>query len=358
MVDVRKIDDFFNNPTLFERKAHQRLTRRERYVRFFKLFMPSVAALLIGVILLFVNLKKNTFVQPDKIRAPKLEDIDKLYVEKTSFSMTDIDGKITSFTADLMEETEKGSKIIKIENPKGKIALNADDKFADVKADIGFYNQEENKIEAKQNVVVIYDQSTTLKTNSAEYDFSKALGEGNHPVYAEGDWGKLWAEGFLYDKKEDKLYLIGKTKIVHEESVLDALEQVVYSKNLNQIEAIGNVVVTQPDKTLYADRAVIYLDNSSKQTILKKIEAFQNVIVKTGDGQIKGDYGVYEPNNNLLELSGNVEMKKDNNLIYGDKATFDMLTSVFKLISKSKQDRVSGVIRNSSIKALKNEKTQ
>ena len=356
MVDLKKIDAFFEDASLFEKKTRRRLDRRAHFLRFLKLFMPSVAAVLIALILLFPSIKKNTFVPQSKLAMPKLEDIEKLHIEQTSFFMTDVDGKISTFTADLMEETETGSKVVKITNPKGKIALNAEDKFADVRANTGFYNQETNKIEAKEEVFAVYDNSTILKTFQAEYDFSKAVGEGKYPVYAEGQWGKLWAEGFLYDKNQDILYLNGKTKIVHDDTVLDALKQVIYEKKLSRITALGNVIVTEPDKTLYADEVSLLTTGEKDGEKIKKIEAFGNVRVKAGEGEIKGDKGLYEPDKNLLELEGNVVIKKDNNLIYGDKAVFDTSTSVGRMLSYSKNNRVTGVIRDASIRVKQNEK--
>ena len=351
MVDVKKIDAFFEHAQPFKthRKAHQ--SKRERYYKILKLLMPSVAAVLISLILIFPHLKKNNFVSQYDLTAPKMGELEKLHVEKTSFSMTDIDGKISTFTAELMEETAPSSKVVRLTRPKGKIALDQD-KYADISADTGYYDQNGNIVTAQNNVLAVYDNDTTIETSAAEYDFSKNYGKGDAAVYAFGSWGKLWADAFAFDKTSEILYLKGKSKVEHLENTLTSTDEMRYNKPKNKLEAFGNVVLRRPDMTLYADKAVLFLEDLKNNTI-KQIEAFGNVVVISNEATAKGAYGLYKPSSDLLELSGHVEIQKDGHLIYGDKAVFNTKTSVAKMLSYSKNNRVTGVIRGAQIKGKK-----
>lgn len=359
MVDIKEIDSFFENTKSFKKAAYQNADGpfhpRQRRLRLLKLLMPSIAAVLISLVLIFPHLKNNSPLVEYDLTAPKAGELEKLHVEKTSFSVTDSDGKISSFTADLMEETEPSSKIVKLTNPKGQIALDDEGRFADIKADIGYYNQTENIVKAEQNLVAVYDKDTTIKTNMAEYDFKKATGFGPQKVFASGTWGKLWADGFFYDKNAETLRLNGHSKMVREDSVLTSSLKTTYFKTLNKIVSEGNVVLTREDITINADKLIIFLKNA-KDFELNKIEAFGHVVITTAEAVGKGDFGRYLPHQNLLELEQNVVLKKGESLIYGDKVIFDIKTSVGKMVSKSKDNRITGVIRSSTIKETKHEK--
>ncbi len=354
MLDVKQIDAFFENTSSLKSKSDSHGGLKKKKFYFLKLLMPSVAAVLISMIVLIPHLKKNTFVpQFDSIK-PQLNELEKLHVEKTQFSMTDLDGKVNSFTADLMEELEPGSKIVRIDNPLGKIALKEEGKFVDVRAKTGYYNEPKNKISAKGDVVAVYDHDVTLETSQAEYDFNAGLAKGDKPVFAHGSFGKIWSDSFVYDKNKQILYLNGHTKALRDESVLTSQKQTIYDKNLSKIISIGNVVLERPDATIYADKVIIWLE-SFENIQVKKIEAFDNVVVYMDNARGKGRYGVYVPDSNLLELQGDVELTKNTHLVYGDRAVFDTKTSVGRVLSKSKHERVTGVIRGAMVKGKKHE---
>ena len=429
MVDYRKIDAFFNGQAAFENKKVSKLSRRAQALRWAKLLMPSTAAVLIALLLLFPSLKDNSVVESLDVTLPKKGELEKLHMEKTEFSITDKDNKISTFFADLVDETKAGSKLLKIINPQGIIPA-GENKFVNVDSDIGYYNQAAQIIELKQNVVAVYDEGTTAETEYARYDFKTNYGNGDQKVYAYGDWGKLWAEGFKYYQEKELLVLIGKSKVVNEENTLWADKEIRYYRPGNRLEAEKNVKAVNPqhimyadlmktffapgsqkeiekieayghvrviddantiyadkmiafmhpgqknaikkieayghvkvkDKqntlsnTLYADKMYAFLSSDSKQK-LEKIEAFDNVKVETPDGTANGDYGLYLPERDEVELHHNVVIVQDGNVIKGDKAVTNLTTSVSRVLAdKTNKNRVSGVITGATVKGEKHDK--
>ncbi len=350
MVDVQKIDAFFNGQTKVKQPKRQMENKHLRALRFAKLVMPSIAALLIGLILVFPNFKKNNVIAQSDVAMPQKGELEKLHAEDASFSMTDANGKISSFTAESMDETQSNSKVIKIIKPKGKIPLKESDKFVDIQSDVGYFNQKKNVIILQQNVKALYDKSTHLETSEAQYDFNKAYGKGSNALYAYGDWGKLWADSFAYDKNEEILYFNGKSKLVRDNHTMYAHKQARYYKDLQKIEAEGNVILEQEKETLYADKVIVWFEDDLK---LKKVEGFGNVKVELEEATAYGDYGLYIPQDNDVFLQGNVSIHKDGNVIYGDKVTTNVETKISKMVSTDKEKRVSGVIRGSSIRRKK-----
>ncbi len=428
MADFRKIDAFFNGEAAFDNKEASKLSRRAQILRWAKLLMPSLAAVLIALLLLFPSLKDNDVVESLDVTLPKKGELEKLHMEQTEFSITDKDNKISTFFADLVDETQAGSKLLKITNPAGVIPT-GENKFVNVDSDIGYYNQAAQIIELKQNVVAVYDEGTTAETEYARYDFTSNYGEGNQKVYAYGDWGKLWADGFKYYQEKELIVLTGKSKLIHEENTLWADKEVRYyrlenrmeaeknvkavnrqntmyadlmktyfaadSQNeierieaydnvrvmdgkstmhadkmiafmrpgqdnaIERIEAYGNVKVEDKQNehanTLYADKMYAFLSSGQEQK-LEKIEAFDNVNVITPDGTAKGDYGLYRPDKDEVELNRNVVIVQDGNVIKGDKAITNLTTSVSRVLAdKTNKNRVSGVITGATVKGEKDD---
>lgn len=428
MADFRKIDAFFNGEAAFDNKEASKLSRRAQILRWAKLLMPSLAAVLIALLLLFPSLKDNDVVESLDVTLPKKGELEKLHMEQTEFSITDKDNKISTFFADLVDETQAGSKLLKITNPAGVIPT-GENKFVNVDSDIGYYNQAAQIIELKQNVVAVYDEGTTAETEYARYDFTSNYGEGNQKVYAYGDWGKLWADGFKYYQEKELIVLTGKSKLIHEENTLWADKEVRYyrlenrmeaeknvkavnqqntmyadlmktyfaansqneierieaydnvrvidEKNtmhadkmiafmrpgqdnaIERIEAYGNVKVEDKQNehanTLYADKMYAFLSSGQEQK-LEKIEAFDNVNVITPDGTAKGDYGLYRPDKDEVELNRNVVIVQDGNVIKGDKAITNLTTSVSRVLAdKTNKNRVSGVITGATVKGEKDD---
>lgn len=355
MVDLKKIDSFFEKEEPDFARAPQHTNRRARCLRLIKLIMPSIAAVLVALILIFPSMKKNNTLLDYDLTIPKKGELEKLHVENTVFSTTDKDGKISSFTADEMNETTPGSKIIEMNNPKGQVAVNAEGKFIDVVSQTGFYHQADNIVVLQGDVKAVYDKETTLETQQGEYDFEKAYAHGNEPILAFGSWGRLTSESFAYDKRAEKLYLNGKTKIEHEDQTLYANKQVIYDKKNNQLVAIGRVKVEQQNGALFADKVVMYLTDDKKPKA-KKIDALGDVVVESGGAVAKGEKGVYYPNQDKVELEGQVCIQKDGHVIYGSKAISDLKTKRSYIVSAENKKRVSGMISGRKIKRSKNEK--
>lgn len=389
MVDFHKIDAFFNGETAFENENPVKLSRRARVLRWAKLLMPSLAAVLIALLLLFPSLKDNDVVNSLDVTLPKKGELEKLHMEQTEFSITDKDNKISTFFADQVDETKAGSKLLKIINPEGNIPA-GDNRFVNIDSDIGYYNQETQVIELEENVVAVYDEGTTAETEYARYDFKANYGNGNQAVYAFGDWGKLWSEGFEYYQDKELIVLTGKSKVINEKNTLWADKEIRYYRTENRLEAEKNVKAVNLENTIYADVMKTFFIPGSKMDVkrveayghvrvldgsntmyadkmyaffmagseqkLEKIEAFDNVKVITADGTASGDYGLYLPDRAEVELHRNVEIVQDGNVIHGDKAITNLNTSVSRVLAdKESKKRVSGVITGSTVKGKKDE---
>ncbi len=422
MVDYGKIDSFFNGEHLLEEKNSRRLSLKARLIRGAKLVMPSTAAVLIALIMLYPSLKKDDVIADLDVTLPKKGELEKLHIEKTEFAVTDKNNQVSRIKADQVDETSAGSKVMQIINPQGTIPAGGNDKPVNISSKVGYYDQKNNILKLEKNVKAVYADGTTAETQVVKYDFGKSIGSGPQKIYAYGDWGKLWSEQFTYNHETQVLTLIGKSKVTDAKNTLFADGQIRYYRTDNKVEADKNVKIETPqnvitsdkmrafikqvknlefekteawgnvklnaeNNTMYADKAVVFFKNGAVSKAeaynkvkiieddntmyadkvfvffkdggaqnIEKIEAFNNVKVVTPDGVAKGDYGLYQPHKNEVELRHNVAIMQNGSVIYGDRAVTDLKTSVSRVLSDTQNKRVSGVISGAAIKGEKDEK--
>ena len=220
MVDLKKIDTYFNaDSKLSSSPAEQQpLLKHSRFVKMAKLALPSIAAVLIGLLLLFPSLRQDARDFKLDITRPKQGELEKLHVENTVFYVTDKGNKVNNFVASNIDETAPGSKLIKLTKPEGILPLDQD-RWLSIKAPVGFFNQTTNLLELEEHVEMFYSEGMNVITSSAFFDFNNSKGYGNRPIKGQGFLGDLEAEGFEFSTKEDILIFKGHNDItIKEES--------------------------------------------------------------------------------------------------------------------------------------------
>ena len=220
MFDREKIDSYFNADAeaMFSASA-PKVSKHTRFVRIAKLALPSAAAVLIGLLLVFPTLKKDARDFKLEITRPKQGELEKLHVENTVLYMTDKNNQVNNFTADRIDETAPGSKLIKLINPEGLIPLSHNN-WASIKAPTGFYDQNRNTMRLTDNVELFYSEGMTVYTFDADYDFNLAQGIGTNQVEAEGYFGNLTADGFEFFGNQDLIVFTGHNDITIKEESL------------------------------------------------------------------------------------------------------------------------------------------
>lgn len=220
MFDIKKLDSYFDEDSKLPATGGEKkiLNRHTRVVRLAKLLLPSLAAILLGLLLLFPSIHKDTRDFRLDITRPKKGELEKLHVEDTVFYITDKNNKVNNFIAENIDETEPGSKLIKLTYPEGMLPLN-DNAWNTVKAPVGYFNQNTNILRLDDNVELFYSEGMSIHTTEAFFDFSQSKGYGSKPVKARGIFGDLDSEGFEFSTSDDILVFTGHCDItVKEES--------------------------------------------------------------------------------------------------------------------------------------------
>ena len=345
MFDSKKIDAYFNADAPLLRKEQPHRNVRAERIRIIKLLFPAVAAVLVGLLMLFPYIKSAQKQIDFDVTLPKKGELEKLHIENTKFNITHADNQISSFTADNIDETEPQSKIVKLVNPKGKIPLK-NGAFADIKSNSGYYNQEKNQITMLEDVFINYNNETNIETKNVFFDFNTSQGKGNSPLKAEGIYGKISASSFEFDNKKNIFILLGNSdiEVIRKPSnvYLSARRKITLFKNKNHIVMEGEASVKNENNIIFADKISANYIEKNKQPEITKMEAFGNVSIDSEKGKIYADKGIYNPQTNIIEMFDNVTIEQDDNKIFGDYAHTDLNTGISKIIAKDNNRRVSG----------------
>ena len=91
---------------------------------------------------------------------------------------------------------------------------------------------------------------------------------------------------------------------------------------------LGNVLAEQGDMLLSADRLIVYYalgdDGAAPEQAISRIEVEGNVTIASTEETAVGDMGFYDVTGAMIELSGNVVLTRDANVIRGDLLEIDV----------------------------------
>ena len=304
MFDTQKIDSFFSeDKNLLDEKEKIFMSRRMKVVRFFKLFLPCLVALLLGLGIVLFDFDNSADT------AVELADEEKLYFEKfrmknTVFEITDKDGKFSILKADVVEENTPGKKIYDLTNPDAQTLDNG--KTITLTALAGAYNQNKQELVLTTNVIANYDKQMEIKTNSGTYNFASERGFGNEKVIGNGEKGNFEADRFTFDKAKGIMTLIGNVYMKSADTELRSPDKAILFANNNKFIST-NATVTKGNDILKGDELTAFFKDTKKFEIDKAFSKGHTELY-SGGKKAFADNGEYNAANGQMKLIDNVKI--------------------------------------------------
>lgn len=104
---------------------------------------------------------------------------------------------------------------------------------------------------------------------------------------------------------------------------------------------VGNVVVTREDLTVWASKVLVTFGAGGLENI-EQIVATGNVRLKTSDQDATGDRATFDPNSQILYLTGNVTVVNASGTLSGPELVVNLAEKTTTFSAKGK-GRVTGV---------------
>ena len=112
-----------------------------------------------------------------------------------------------------------------------------------------------------------------------------------------------------------------------------------WNKQLGQAIATGNAKAIQGQTTIKANKIIAVLSEDNSQQI-KELQAIGKVVFLKDKQLATGDKATYYINQEKVIIRGNVELKRDDNVIKGEKLIIDFLTGLSKMEGSGTNQKV------------------
>ncbi|MBR2274117.1 MAG: LPS export ABC transporter periplasmic protein LptC [Alphaproteobacteria bacterium] len=330
MFETQKIDTFFSGENnLLDEEEKIFISRRTKVVRFFKLFLPCLTALLLGLGVVLFDFESNsdsTF---------SLAEEEKIYFEKfrmknTTFEITEKDNQYSVLKAEVVEEINPNSKIYDLTMPQAQTLDK--DKTMSVTADTGVYDQNKQNLNLKKNVVGNYNGTMDITTNSASYNFRDEKGFGNEQIIGKGENSYLKADKFTFDKKNSVVTLIGHVYLQKDDMELRSPDKAKMFFNESKFVS-SNALVQKGKDSIKSDELVVFFKDT-KNFEISKAHANGHAEIYNNGKKAFADRAVYDAEKNVMKLFSNVKIIDDSGYTAsGDEGIFDNDKKIFTLKS-------------------------
>jgi lipopolysaccharide export system protein LptA len=208
-------------------------------------------------------------------------------------------GETLEWNQKAKQYTARGS----VEVKQGDVIIASDVLVADYKEESKNKGVEIYKITATGNVV-IKDLDTTAVGDKAIYNVDNGLA----------------------------VLTGGALSITTSTQKITARDKIEYNTLSGQAKAIGNATINQGNDTLSAQTitADFVKDAQGKQS-LKRATAVGGVTIKTPTETLTGNSGIYNAQDNTVEIKGQVKIVRGPNVLEGDRAEVNLVTNVSKI---------------------------
>ncbi|WP_339864699.1 LptA/OstA family protein [Paremcibacter congregatus] len=107
---------------------------------------------------------------------------------------------------------------------------------------------------------------------------------------------------------------------------------------------IGDVVVKQKDLTLYSDRMTVFFQGSeAADKTITRLDVSGGVRLTTKNETIESTWGIYDVEEKIVTLGGNVLLKAEEGETRSERLTYDLDSGVITMQGKPTKDgRVTG----------------
>lgn len=130
--------------------------------------------------------------------------------------------------------------------------------------------------------------------------------------------------------------LTGETlRIVGEEQTVVARDLLIYHRNEQMAQALGDATVTEGDRSIRADVLTAWFgEDATGEMALDRAEATGDVIVTTPTEVARARRANYDAANEIVSLSGGVRLTRGRNQLNGEYAEVNLRTGISRLLAR------------------------
>lgn len=183
--------------------------RYSRFVGFMKIFLPSLAVVIIAALAIWPMLGDDG--EPVVAELEKQPDI--LQVTRPVLVGVDLNNRPYSIAASRAQQGAEGPHVVELSYPDGEL-LADDGATLTIRATTGRFDREEKRLHLLGNVRLTRDDGHLFLTEEAYLDMDSRSAWGSRPVFGKGPSGEIRAEGFRIEDDGATVIFTGRSRAI------------------------------------------------------------------------------------------------------------------------------------------------
>ncbi len=196
----------------WRRKQNRRMRHHSRMVVSLKVLLPSLAALLVGLVILWPQLQARQDEAISIVSETDAAPQDQMMVNPRFFTV-DGKGEPLNMTAENAYELPGETRRIRLNNVKADLVLK-DNRFLALDAAAAVYFQSKDAVELSESVNLYSEDGFELNTTQAQIGLKDQNLKGTAETFIRTPAGTAVSDGFEITDGGTVFRLTGKTKVV------------------------------------------------------------------------------------------------------------------------------------------------
>lgn len=185
---------------------------RGRVVQVFKVLLPTMAIVLVGLLILWPQLVDKIADVGLDLKGIDADSVDSVQVANATYRGVDSEDQPFTITSNVRRETIDSTQVF-LEEPKADIML-SDESWAAITAAEGVFDQSGQMLRLAGDVSLFHDLGYEFRTEEALVNIQAGEAQGDAFVQGQGPFGRIEAEGFRIFDRGARILLTGKAKLV------------------------------------------------------------------------------------------------------------------------------------------------
>lgn len=184
-----------------------------RMVQFLKVALPTVALMLIALLIAWPQLSEHTNLPGMTLLDIDGNSGDSMQLSNARYQGMDDKEQPYTVTAEKVRQGGLDANLVNLEAPKADIMM-ADESWAAITALTGVFNREEQLLDLVGSVNFFHDLGYEIRTESAQLNIAEGHAAGQEHVEGQGPFGQFNAEGFEIFDRGSRVVLTGKSRLL------------------------------------------------------------------------------------------------------------------------------------------------
>ncbi|MEQ9489534.1 MAG: LPS export ABC transporter periplasmic protein LptC [Alphaproteobacteria bacterium] len=191
-----------------------------RIVNFLKILLPTLAVVLISLVVAWPLLDEQVKLLNQALVDAVKPTPDSMQITNARYAGRDEKNQPFTVTAETIRQPNIDEPFIGLTLPKADIMM-ADETWAALTAADGTYDRDLQILTLQGDVSFFHDLGYEFKTQSARVDLQAGGAAGDEPIFGQGPFGLVEAQGFRIYERGARVRLLGKSKLVIYQDVED-----------------------------------------------------------------------------------------------------------------------------------------